>query len=171
MANTLVNVNSLQESNVFVLFHFGKAEPDLQHAIEMEEDEHITFLQTVYVDKGICHMLIRTNLKQVMKVEDEEVPEPDEDESTNIDFNLEDTGEAMVGFSGTRGKFINGLSLLKIARADQIKYEKKRGSRKKAPKLNHSMRLSSISSGSVGDFSKPKNFVQLKTKGQKEKLA
>lgn len=98
--------------------HFAKAEPDLQFSIEMEEDEHIVFLQVTHIRKGVCNMLVRTSLKQIMKVEDDEVAEPEEDESTTVDFNLEDTGEALIGFSGTKGKFITGLSLLKIARLD-----------------------------------------------------
>jgi hypothetical protein len=59
----------------FTKEHLGKGEPDMQHSMELEADEHITFMQVHYVSKGISYMMFRTNLKQIMRVEDEEAGE------------------------------------------------------------------------------------------------
>jgi hypothetical protein len=69
---------------------------------------------------------------------------------------LEDSGEAIVGFSGFKGKYITGLSILKIhiSELQEVDGTQHPGPRKRksAPKLNSSMRLSSnISSKPNGD--------------------
>lgn len=47
--------------------------------MELDDDEHINFFQISYSSSGIHYMMIRTNMNQIMRVEDEEAEPPSEE--------------------------------------------------------------------------------------------
>lgn len=72
-----------------------------------------------------------------MRVEDDEADQPSEEESKDV--NLEDTNEALIGFSGNKADVITGLTVLK---AELKPVEKKTIRQRKARKRSSSLRLS-----------------------------
>jgi len=63
-------------------------------------------------------MVVKTSKGQNLQVEDDEEESYHEEEVHTKDFNLTDTGQALVGFKGRMGVFLEQLSIYKATRLD-----------------------------------------------------
>lgn len=68
--------------------------------------------------------MLKTNTGRMLMIDDDD-NEDDDDNRITKDINLSDNGEALVGFKGSHGQYIDSLAIYKASRQDVSKPKKK----------------------------------------------
>lgn len=87
--------------------------PKTSYELELASNEHIDFMQYMYNKEGIHEVVFKTNLGRMLMMDEEE---SESVECLQIDFNLADMGECLIGFKGQFDNYITNLSFYKAAR-------------------------------------------------------
>ena len=101
--------------------HQGRKRAESAYTLELAHDEHVEFVKFYFNDKGITDLMMKTSQGNMLMLEEDNSEGEDKHDTSRVqskDINLSDNGEALVGFKGTTGLYIETLSVYKAKRLD-----------------------------------------------------
>ncbi|CDW72965.1 UNKNOWN [Stylonychia lemnae] len=129
---------------VFNKNHKGTKLPKTSYELQLAQNENIEFIQVNYSDEGIHDIILKSNLGNMLVMDDEYGNDGD---LQTVEYNLGDDHDALIGFKGMADDYITKLSFYKATRVDApISQLRTQATRKKQP-----MRLSSNIDGVSGE--------------------
>ncbi|TNV76362.1 hypothetical protein FGO68_gene6686 [Halteria grandinella] len=118
----------------------GKKMPKTSYELTLSPSEHIDFMQYRFNDEGIYEVVLKTSEGRMLMMDE---AEHEDLECDQLDFNLSDAGEALIGF---KGQFDNYISNLAFYKATRVGFKTVKRKQQQQDQHEGVMRLASIKS-------------------------